>query len=246
MLRVPATDPGADSIETHLADCFGTEVRVGVLLGTRRVNQKPVLQVFDLDGRILGYAKVGHNDLTAALVRREAEALATVGARTNRRRSGSQRSCTTASGQDSRSSCSRRCGPTRGTRVSPAARLAAMREVARLTGSGEAPWPAAASGRGCGPTPSGWPSSRTAARLVAAADALERSHGADQVELGALARRLGPLEHGHGRRRPAGLGLGALRRRGPGRLRRPPLRGPERPPGRTRGGPSGRGSSCSR
>ena len=31
--------------------------------------------------RLLGYAKVGHNDLTAALVRREADSLATVGAR---------------------------------------------------------------------------------------------------------------------------------------------------------------------
>ena len=50
----PATDPGADSIERHLAECFGTEVRVGVLLGTRRVNQKPVLQVFDLDGTAPG------------------------------------------------------------------------------------------------------------------------------------------------------------------------------------------------
>jgi hypothetical protein len=75
MLRVPATDPSADSIERHLAHCFGTEVRVGVLLGTRRVNQKPVLQVFDLDGGLRGYAKIGHNDLTAALVRREAAAL---------------------------------------------------------------------------------------------------------------------------------------------------------------------------
>ena len=55
-------------------------MRVGVLLGTRRVNQKPVLQVFDLDGRLLGYAKVGHNELTAALVRREAAALASIGA----------------------------------------------------------------------------------------------------------------------------------------------------------------------
>lgn len=78
MLRVPATDPSADSIEHHLARCFGTEVRVGVLLGTRRVNQKPVLQIFDLTGTVLGYAKVGHNDLTAALVRREAEALSTL------------------------------------------------------------------------------------------------------------------------------------------------------------------------
>jgi hypothetical protein len=54
-------------------------VRVGIMLGTRRVNQKPVLQVFRVDGTILGYAKVGHNDLTAELVRREADALVTVG-----------------------------------------------------------------------------------------------------------------------------------------------------------------------
>lgn len=78
MLRVRATDPDADSIEHHLAESLGAEVRVGVLLGTRRVNQKPVLEVFRLDGSILGYAKVGHNELTAALVRREADALATV------------------------------------------------------------------------------------------------------------------------------------------------------------------------
>lgn len=78
MLRVPATDPSADSIERHLARCLQTEVRVGVLLGTRRANQKPVLQIFDRAGTVLGYAKVGHNDLTAALVRREAAALSTL------------------------------------------------------------------------------------------------------------------------------------------------------------------------
>jgi hypothetical protein len=79
ILRVAGTDPDADSIENHLADCLGTDVRVGVLLGTRRVNQKPVLQVFRRDGTLLGFAKVGHNDLTAALVRREADSLASVG-----------------------------------------------------------------------------------------------------------------------------------------------------------------------
>jgi len=84
MLRVPGTDPGADSIENQLAQHFGTEVRVGVLLGTRRVNQKPVLQIFDLEGRLQGYAKVGHNDLTAALVRREAASLAAIGAQSPR------------------------------------------------------------------------------------------------------------------------------------------------------------------
>ena len=70
-------DPAADSDrDPPRATTSGLPVRVGVLLGTRRVNQKPVLQVFDLDGRLLGYAKVGHNELTAALVRREAAALA--------------------------------------------------------------------------------------------------------------------------------------------------------------------------
>lgn len=78
MLRVRATDPRADSVERHLAERLGTDVRVGVLLGTRRANQKPVLQVFRLDGSVVGYAKLGHNDLTAALVRREARALARV------------------------------------------------------------------------------------------------------------------------------------------------------------------------
>ena len=80
VLSVPGDDADADSIERHLSEALGTAVRVGVMLGTRRVNQKPVLPVFALDGRLLGYAKVGHNDLTATLVRREAEVLTTLGA----------------------------------------------------------------------------------------------------------------------------------------------------------------------
>jgi hypothetical protein len=84
MLRVPGTDPTADSIERHLAECFAIPVRVGVMLGTRRVNQKPVLQVFDMHGGLQGYAKVGHNDLTAALVRHEAAALTNIAAHSPR------------------------------------------------------------------------------------------------------------------------------------------------------------------
>ncbi|MEQ6902475.1 hypothetical protein [Nocardioides sp. YIM 152588] len=78
VLRVPAAGPGADSVERYLGERLGTEVRVGVLLGTRRVNQKPVLQVFGLDGALVAYAKVGHNDLTAQLVGREAASLTAV------------------------------------------------------------------------------------------------------------------------------------------------------------------------
>ncbi|MGY2701903.1 hypothetical protein [Nocardioides sp. HB32] len=76
VLRVSATDPDADSIERHLSACLGTAVRVGVMLGTRRANQKPVLPVFEVHGgRLLAYAKVGHNELTRRLVDQEARAL---------------------------------------------------------------------------------------------------------------------------------------------------------------------------
>lgn len=133
MLRVPGSDGTADSIETHLAECFETPVRVGVMLGTRRVNQKPVLQVFDLTGRLLGYAKVGHNDLTAALVRREADALATIGDLRPRtfaiprlihhgRWNGLEVLVISALPVDAR------------RRVAPATREAAMREVVQLAG----------------------------------------------------------------------------------------------------------------
>ena len=80
MLRV--SRPGEsrpESIETYLGQHLGGRVRVGVVLGTPRANRKPVLQVFGCDGRLLGFAKVGHNDLTAPLVRREAAALAVLG-----------------------------------------------------------------------------------------------------------------------------------------------------------------------
>lgn len=80
VLRVSSTAPGADSIETYLSDNLGQTVRAGVVLGPRRVNQKPVLQLFGTDGTVLGFAKIGHNQLTAELVRREAAALADVSA----------------------------------------------------------------------------------------------------------------------------------------------------------------------
>jgi hypothetical protein len=73
------TDGAPDSLEEHLTRRLGREVRIGLMLGTPRANQKPVLQLFDPEGDVAGFAKVGHNDLTAALVRHEALALEAVG-----------------------------------------------------------------------------------------------------------------------------------------------------------------------
>jgi hypothetical protein len=74
-LRVTVDDLGADSIERHLAEVLGTDVRVGVILGTARSNQKPVLQVFAPTGEVIGYAKIGHTPVTRSLVRQEAATL---------------------------------------------------------------------------------------------------------------------------------------------------------------------------
>ena len=72
---------GGDSIERHLRDQLGVDVRVGIMLGTPRANQKPVLQMFGRDGSVIGFAKIGHNDLTAELVRNEARTLDLLGRR---------------------------------------------------------------------------------------------------------------------------------------------------------------------
>jgi hypothetical protein len=201
MLRVPITDPEADSIERHLAACFGTEVRVGVLLGTRRVNQKPVLQVYDLAGELLGYAKVGHNDLTAALVRREASALASIGSRHPRSfRVPEVLHHGPWAGLEVLVMSALTTTPRR--EVPPATRLEAMREVAGLgvtttVALGESGF---------------WSRLRReidvlsdqpdGARLAAGADLLEERHAADPVSLGGWHGDWGAWNMGMG---PGGL-----------------------------------------
>jgi hypothetical protein len=183
ILRIPGSDTGADSIERHLAGAFGTEVRVGVMLGTRRANQKPVLQVFDRAGQLLGYAKVGHNDLTAALVRQEAESLEVVASRRPRtfevprvlghdRWAGLEVLVMSALSTDPR------------LRVPEATKLAAMREVAQLTGTCDdalADSPFWSRLRTDAERLSAGPRGR---RLVAALDTIERSSGDQLVTLG--------------------------------------------------------------
>lgn len=64
------------SIEDPLRELLGVDdVWLTMPVGPARANRKPVLQVTDDAGRVLAFVKVGHTPLTAALVRREAEAL---------------------------------------------------------------------------------------------------------------------------------------------------------------------------
>jgi hypothetical protein len=71
---------GADATELVLAEHLATVLGRGPLHGAFGVrppdpNHKPTLQLFDADGRPQGYAKIGWNGATRALVRAEAAAL---------------------------------------------------------------------------------------------------------------------------------------------------------------------------
>ncbi len=184
MLRVAGTDPDADSIERHLARQLGTPVRVGVLLGTRRVNQKPVLQVFDLAGRLLGYAKVGHNDLTADLVQREAVALAAIGAQSPRWfRVPRLLHHGQWSGLEVLVTSPLLAGPGRGG-VPAAARTNAMLELAGLAGFHTAPLAQTGFWRRLRESAARLSGEPDGARLLEVTDAIERTHGEDLVRLG--------------------------------------------------------------
>lgn len=198
VLTVRGTDPGSDSVERYLGEHLGTEVRVGVLLGTRRVNQKPVLQLFGPDGSNLGYAKVGHNDLTAGLVRREAEALVTVRGRLPRSfrlprllHHGSwagleilvMSPLATATGQP----------------VTRAVRLAATREVTALGDPVSVPLAESAFWSRLRSAAARLPADGGGVRLQEAVATIEERHGSDPVSLGCWHGDWGHWNMGMGR-----------------------------------------------
>lgn len=74
--RVLTVSGSAAGIEGFLSERLGAEVLLAIFLGPARANRKPVLQLLLPDGTTLGYAKVGIDPLTGALVRAEAAALA--------------------------------------------------------------------------------------------------------------------------------------------------------------------------
>lgn len=68
------------SILEYLEDVVGHELVFSMALGARRANRKPVLSVHGLDGRRIGYAKVGLTSLSNALISHEADTLRSLGA----------------------------------------------------------------------------------------------------------------------------------------------------------------------
>lgn len=70
--RLVVTGGGLDA---YLAEVLGERALVSLHIGPARANRKPVLQLLAPDGRALGYAKLGVDPLTRALVDAEADAL---------------------------------------------------------------------------------------------------------------------------------------------------------------------------
>lgn len=67
-----------DGLEERLGQALGVRCRFGLHVGPPRANRKPVLTLVTETGRLVGYAKLGVDDLTRALVRAEHAALTTL------------------------------------------------------------------------------------------------------------------------------------------------------------------------
>jgi hypothetical protein len=70
-----ATNGATGGIDVHLSEVLGQPVLLGVYIGPARANRKPVLVLLDRKGNLLGFAKLGINELTRTLVDAEAAAL---------------------------------------------------------------------------------------------------------------------------------------------------------------------------
>ena len=79
--RVAVHGADGDCLLTHLGERLGREVHASLGIGTPRVNRKPVLQLFDERGDVLGFAKIGDSARAIADVTAEGAALRRVATR---------------------------------------------------------------------------------------------------------------------------------------------------------------------
>jgi hypothetical protein len=79
LISVPSDHPGsgpvAVDVRTHLSMQLGFSIDVALYIGPARAVRKPLLQVLDRRGHTVGFAKLGVDDFTRALVQHEAAAL---------------------------------------------------------------------------------------------------------------------------------------------------------------------------
>jgi hypothetical protein len=71
----PQSDRSTELLENHIQEVMGRQLFMAVFFQTGRPQKKPVLHLISPGGALVGYAKVGWNDVTRRLVRHEGEAL---------------------------------------------------------------------------------------------------------------------------------------------------------------------------
>ena len=73
---LPKVNLDLRELEEHLAEVFGERnLSLAVSLGTPGPHRKPVIQVMNQEGKVLGYVKVGWNEISRKLVNNEYEIL---------------------------------------------------------------------------------------------------------------------------------------------------------------------------
>jgi hypothetical protein len=121
----------------HLEQQLGERLQAAIAIGPPRQNRKPIVQLLSDDGRSIAFAKVGVNDVTRDLVRRESGALQQVS-------SGSLPSLVvpqvlySGAWRDTEVMVLSALPRASRERVPAARRLAAMQEVARVPGRRDA------------------------------------------------------------------------------------------------------------
>jgi hypothetical protein len=132
--RVSVPDQsGSATLLGHLEQQVGPHLHAAIAIGPPRQNRKPIVQLLTDDGRTVAFAKIGVTDVTRELVRRESAALQQVSA-------GSvptlvvPRVLFAGAWSGCEVMVLSALPPASGERVSAAARLAAMQEVAVVAG----------------------------------------------------------------------------------------------------------------
>jgi hypothetical protein len=76
-----SSDDGAShpTLLDHFQELFHrSDLSLGVILGQKRPNRKPVIKILSSQGECLGFAKVGWNEISRALVKNEAHVLQSI------------------------------------------------------------------------------------------------------------------------------------------------------------------------
>nr|BFE69079.1 hypothetical protein GCM10020092_023800 [Actinoplanes digitatis] len=220
ILSVYADAPGLLLAGFLAAELGEPELHAAIGIRPPDPHHKPTLQLFDGGGRPRGYAKIGWNDGTRAMVRAEAATLADLPVGNGFPPAPKLMLHTRWNGREIAviAPMPRRV---RRIRRPGTPRLAAMLAVARRGGPPAPPRPARDLVAGwLGRAEGGDP------RIHAVIGSAGPGPGA---RVRRLARRLGAVEHGPARSPPAGLGLGEQRTRSAGRLRPGTPGVPDRP-----------------